>query len=743
MAPKDSHQTEYIEIAQRKPAHLAADATVPELTSEATEVLEEAPTAPLDDAPTTLIDDAPTTLLEADPTTAVEADPTTLLAKEGQTELLDETPQTELLPNAPAVDDGEDEALIALKNLEKRRADKRRSRLMKIAGGIGVAALVAGALFLRSRLSATSQQADLGPEVGIVERRDFSTSVQGSGSLEPISMTVVTPEVDGIIDTVSVKEGQSVGAGDVLFTIRSEQIDKAIASAADALTEAQNNLGQASNSYGETQAAIAKDRAAYETASAQAEKDAAKAKEAYDKAYHQHDGAIAAAKGIFDTADANEKATLAAQNAAEGAYVPKQEAFEAAKAKFELVRDYFDEARKTREYILSIKEEERSTDEVARLAVLEGPELYVDLSIYTDLDLLKDQLENYSLRTLYRALYGEYLINLDDPWPLEDPRNPCLKKAMDEAAAACVTPRETYEASIVKHDQAVEDLADAQVAYDGALAAADAAAQAAAAVIPITAVPPFSEQSAQAQLDGAQASVTAASNAVDAAQKAYDQAVEEANKRTVKSPIAGTVVSVGAVAGQAVGSGASGTGSLVKIADISKMEVTVQVNEIDISDIKAGQAATCTFSALPGVELKGVVTSVASTSTSGGEGSFGGGVVTYAVTIRIDKPGTKVKPGMTANVNIKTQDAPDVLVIPVMALEEVGGHSYVYVVVDQETYATEQREVTLGARSTTDVVVTSGLSEGDVILLSAGEALAADGAMPAAGGISVTMNTEG
>ena len=735
MAPKDSHQTEYIEIAQRKPAHLAADATVPELTSEATEVLEEAPTAPLDDAPTTLIDDAPTTLLEADPTTAVEADPTTLLAKEGQTELLDETPQTELLPNAPAVDDGEDEALIALKNLEKRRADKRRSRLMKIAGGIGVAALVAGALFLRSRLSATSQQADLGPEVGIVERRDFSTSVQGSGSLEPISMTVVTPEVDGIIDTVSVKEGQSVGAGDVLFTIRSEQIDKAIASAADALTEAQNNLGQASNSYAETQAAIAKDRAAYETASAQAEKDAAKAKEAYDKAYHQHDGAIAAAKGIFDTADANEKATLAAQNAAEGAYVPKQEAFEAAKAKFELVRDYFNEAYETWSYLKQKQEagEELTTDEKARFNVLDGIDGYMN---YDNLDL-------NSLRTMYRALYGEYLINLDDPWPLEDPRNPCLKKAMDEAAAACVTPRETYEASIVKHDQAVEDLADAQVAYDGALAAADAAAQAAAAVIPITAVPPFSEQSAQAQLDGAQASVTAASNAVDAAQKAYDQAVEEANKRTVKSPIAGTVVSVGAVAGQAVGSGASGTGSLVKIADISKMEVTVQVNEIDISDIKAGQAATCTFSALPGVELKGVVTSVASTSTSGGEGSFGGGVVTYAVTIRIDKPGTKVKPGMTANVNIKTQDAPDVLVIPVMALEEVGGHSYVYVVVDQETYATEQREVTLGARSTTDVVVTSGLSEGDVILLSAGEALAADGAMPAAGGISVTMNTEG
>jgi RND family efflux transporter MFP subunit len=710
MASRDSGQTEYIEITQRKPAHLAAEAPSSEPVGEAT------------------------TVLEAEPTTAMEAGPTTLLTKKGATELLDETPQTELLPNSPAADDGEDEALIALRNLEERRRKKRRQTWLKVGAGAVAVAAVAAWFGLRGRM-APPQDVVEGPATAVVMKQDFTTTVQGTGALQPISTTVVTPEVDGIIDTVNVSEGQMVKIGDVLFTIRSEQIDKAIASAADSLADAQNSLGQASNSYGETQAAIAKDRAAYETASAQAAADKAKAQEAYDKAYHQHDDAIAAAKGVYETAYANEKAALAAQDATEGAYLPKQEAFEAAKAKFDLVRDYFGEAHDTWDYLTQKMnhEEELTTDEKQRFDVLDGPD---GVMIFDNLDL-------NSLRTLYRALYGEYLIDLNSPWPLEDPRNPCLKKAMDEAAGACVTPRETYEAAILKHDQAVEALADAQVAYDEALAAADAAAQAAAAVIPITAVPPFSEASAQAQLDGAQASVTAAANAVDAAQKAYEQAVEAASKRTVKSPIAGTVMSVGAVAGQAVGSGASGTGTLVKIANISKMEVTIQVKEIDISDIKEGQAATCTFSALPGVELKGVVTSVASTSTSGGEGSFGGGVVTYAVTIRIDKPGTKVKPGMTATVNIKTQDAPDVLVIPAMALEEADGKAYVYVVVDQETYATERREVTLGARSTTDVVVTSGLSEGDVILLSAGEALPTDGASNDAGGITVTMNTEG
>ena len=120
------------------------------------------------------------------------------------------------------------EAFIALQNLEKRRAAKRRSRRLKIVGAIAAVAVAGGGLLLRNLLTPAPAEVDYGPDVAVVERRDFTTSVQGTGSLSPYESVVVTPEVNGIIDTVKVSEGQSVGVGDVLLTIRSDEIDKAI-----------------------------------------------------------------------------------------------------------------------------------------------------------------------------------------------------------------------------------------------------------------------------------------------------------------------------------------------------------------------------------------------------------------------------------------------------------------------------------------------------------------------------------
>ncbi len=630
----------------------------------------------------------------------VHAQATSHLATE-QTTLLSDVPTTSLDQMPPTVvsdtadpSSDEAEALIALKNLEKRRADKKRSQRLKIAGAIGLIALAAGAYFLHARLSAKPQPVDLGPEMGIVERKDFTTSVQGSGALAPYDSAVVTPEVDGIIETVSVKEGQSVGVGDVLFTIKNDELDKAISTAADNLSAAQRDLGEASSALDEIYAAIDKDRAAYEAASKQAASDTKRAEEAYNKAYHEHDAAVSGAKSAFDRATSNEQATLAVQDAAEATYQPLQDRFEAAQKAYEEKLASFNEDTATRDHLKA--QAERTPEEERRLADLEK-----------------------EIPVLYKKLYGETLIDLDRPWPVMNPRYSCLKKDMDDAAAACTTPREKYEAAILQHDLALDTLDDATAAYNKALEAADAAGKAAAAVIPIAPVPDFSETAAQAQISSAQSAVTAASNAVNTASKSYDEAVATAEKRTVKAAKAGTVMSVGAVAGQAVGSGATGTGSLVQIADISKMKVAIQVNEIDIDAVKVGQRAACTFSALPGVELAGKVTSVASTAGgSNGENSAGGGgVVTFAVAVVIDKPGNKVKPGMTASVNIFTQDVPDALVVPVMALEEMGGKTYVNVIVDQETMQTEQREVKIGARGASEAVVEQGLSEGELVSL--------------------------
>ena len=609
------------------------------------------------------------------------------------------------------------EAFIALQNLEKRRAAKRRSRRLKIVGAIAAVAVAGGGLLLRNLLTPAPAEVDYGPDVAVVERRDFTTSVQGTGSLSPYESVVVTPEVNGIIDTVKVSEGQSVGVGDVLLTIRSDEIDKAIAAAASTLGTAQESLGEANASYAEMQAAIDSDRAAYQAAAAQHDADSKKAQEAYDKAYAQHDEAIARAKDVMDAAVRDEQVKASAVEDARVVWEPLNNTFEAAKAAYDTALAKFNEDVATRLYL---KGKQTSGEELTP----------VEAAKLTELDTMGNGLSVYDQ---YEGLFGEILIDPDNPVVIENPGKPCLKKAMDDAAQACVTPRETYDAAIFQHDQAARAAEEATEAYNQALAAADSAAQAAAAVVPVAPLPDFSEATAQAQLDAARGAVTAAASAVDAASKSYDDAVAAGEKRTVKSPTVGTVVSVGAVAGQAVGSGASGTGSLVQIADISKMRVSIDVNEIDISQVKVGQHTRCTFSALPDLELEGTVVSVASTSTGSGMsemGYGGGGVVTFKVEVVIDKPDQRVKPGMTASVTILTQEVADALVVPSMAVTEDGTGSYVYVVTDPETFEAERRDVTVGAKSISEAVIESGLSEGDLVLLTA--PMEGEMAMPAA-----------
>ena len=106
------------------------------------------------------------------------------------------------------------------------------------------------------------------------------------------------------------------------------------------------------------------------------------------------------------------------------------------------------------------------------------------------------------------------------------------------------------------------------------------------------------------------------------------------------------------------------------------MRVTVQVNEVDVNKLSAGQTGKVTFSALPDVTLDATIDRIATTATSAspspssGEGASGGtGVVTYAVELVISDPDANVKPGMTANVKIVTERYENVLTVPAAARE--------------------------------------------------------------------------
>lgn len=219
-------------------------------------------------------------------------------------------------------------------------------------------------------------------------------------------------------------------------------------------------------------------------------------------------------------------------------------------------------------------------------------------------------------------------------------------------------------------------------------------------------------------VNAAELNVQEAYNSLSDAQEAYNIAVANAEKRTVRAPKSGSVVVMNAQVGASTDSAAN-AGGLIQIADLSQMTVKVQVNEVDISRVSVGQMAKATFSALPGVELDAQVTRIATVAGSGEDShGYGGGVVTYDVSLLIPQPAAELKPGMTANVQIMLQSVPDTLMVPssCVAMDETGG-SYVMVVTDYETGAVERRSVAVRASDQTTSAIEGDVSEGDEVLL--------------------------
>ncbi len=223
------------------------------------------------------------------------------------------------------------------------------------------------------------------------------------------------------------------------------------------------------------------------------------------------------------------------------------------------------------------------------------------------------------------------------------------------------------------------------------------------------------------EFDKASFAIETAKNAVSDQQEAYDQAVAGAEKRTVRAPSAGSVVVMNAQVGASVAD-ATSKGGLIQIADLSQMVVKVQVNEVDISKVSVGQAATATFSALPGVALDAQVTRIATVSSASdsSDGYLYGssGVVTYDVSLLIPNPVAELKPGMTANVDIMLQSVADTLMVPASCVGADGsGKSFVVVVSDPATQACERVNVEVVATDQTTAAVTGALSAGDEVLL--------------------------
>lgn len=162
--------------------------------------------------------------------------------------------------------------------------------------------------------------------------------------------------------------------------------------------------------------------------------------------------------------------------------------------------------------------------------------------------------------------------------------------------------------------------------------------------------------------DQARLSYVRAQQTVAQQQESVKRAQTDLGYATITSPIDGIVLSKEVEEGQTVASSFN-TPTLFKIAqDLTDMRVIADVDEADIGEVKEGQRVTFTVDAFPNDTFEGKVTQVRQQATTESN------VVTYEVVISAPNQDLKLKPGLTANVNIYTVEVKDVLAVPAKAL---------------------------------------------------------------------------
>ncbi|RGK32533.1 efflux RND transporter periplasmic adaptor subunit [Prevotella sp. TF12-30] len=191
---------------------------------------------------------------------------------------------------------------------------------------------------------------------------------------------------------------------------------------------------------------------------------------------------------------------------------------------------------------------------------------------------------------------------------------------------------------------------------------------------------------------------------------------------TITSPIDGTVISKSVEEGQTVAASFN-TPELFTIAkDLTNMQVVANVDEADIGGVKEGDRVTFTVDAYPDDTFEGTVKQVRLEATTTNN------VVTYEVVISASNADLKLKPGLTANVTIYTQERSGVLAVANKALrftptkETVGkdmkivdckGKNKVWTLNGNTLTA---HPVTIGQSDGINTEITKGLKQGDKIV---------------------------
>lgn len=192
------------------------------------------------------------------------------------------------------------------------------------------------------------------------------------------------------------------------------------------------------------------------------------------------------------------------------------------------------------------------------------------------------------------------------------------------------------------------------------------------------------------------------------AQNRLDIARDELGKAELRAPYDGIVVGVPARVGELLTANYASR-TVVKVVDPYRMEIEAEVDEIDVPGVKLGQPGVIKVDALPGLEMTGEVTFISILARQES------GLVVYRVKVSFEVlDGTQLREGMTATVDIKTNERQGVLLLPDRTItQDSQGNATVKVMVGGQV---EERPVTLGLSDGVQTEIVQGLTEGETVV---------------------------
>ena len=188
------------------------------------------------------------------------------------------------------------------------------------------------------------------------------------------------------------------------------------------------------------------------------------------------------------------------------------------------------------------------------------------------------------------------------------------------------------------------------------------------------------------------------------AELALRQATERLEFTRIRAPFAGTIMRIMPQVGENV----PGFGPAVILADLSQLVIRGEIDELDIASIREGQSVNIRLDAFPAHALEGrlarLLPGISETR----------GATTYEAIIEFDGESLPFRPGMGANLVIVTEIVEDTLLVPHRAIRQAGRFRVARVRTGRRL---DDVIVTTGLSNETEIEISSGLQEGQTIVM--------------------------